>query len=200
MLGQYQDYIGIYDDAVQEKLCDSIIQRFESLWNNRLYLNLDGLAVESDSQYGGSLNRKDQCIFFEDSALDLAKEIHVSVGKCFEEYKKKYIGFSDLKLFSHTVKVQKTVEGGGFHGWHSEHGPGHASLRVGVWCLYLTTHEGQGETEFLTQGLRLAPKKGTLVLWPSGHTHPHRGNPVYGDNVKYIATGWLELCGERKLD
>lgn len=197
MLGQYQDYIGIYEDAASEELCDAVIKKFESIWKNRLHLNVD--SVQSSKQYGGSLNRRDDCIFFETCARDLGDEIHKVVGKCFEEYKEKYIGFSSSKIISHSVKVQKTIEGGGFHGWHSEHGEGGSSLRVGVWCLYLTSHDGHGETEFITQGLRLPPKKGTMVLWPAGFTHPHRGNPVYEDDVKYIATGWLELVGSRNV-
>jgi hypothetical protein len=48
-----------------------------------------------------------------------------------------------------------------------------------------------GETEFLYQQRRINPTKNTMVLWPAGFTHPHRGNPVYGDVSKYIATGWF---------
>jgi hypothetical protein len=195
VLGQYQDYIGIYEEIVPGDFCDNVITKFESLWQNRL--NFENHISDSSEAYGGALNRKDDCIYFEHSAGDYAGKIHDYVGKCFEEYKKKYVGFDGLELFSKCVKVQRTEEGGGFHGWHSEHGSGYTA-RVAVWCLYLTTHEGNGETEFITQGVRLEPKKGTMVLWPAGHTHPHRGNPVYGDNKKYIATGWLELVCENR--
>ena len=63
--------------------------------------------------------------------------------------------------------------------------------RAAVWILYLTSHEEQGETEFLQQGIRVAPQAGRVVIWPASFTHPHRGNPVYDGN-KYIATGWFE--------
>ena len=50
--------------------------------------------------------------------------------------------------------------------------------------------DGEGETEFLNQGLRNQPKKGNLVIFPAFFTHIHRGNPVYTTD-KYIATGWM---------
>jgi len=57
--------------------------------------------------------------------------------------------------------------------------------------LYLNdVPEGEGETEFLHQGMRVQPRKGDLVVWPAFFTHVHRGNPVYTTD-KYIATGWM---------
>jgi hypothetical protein len=55
--------------------------------------------------------------------------------------------------------------------------------------VYLNDVEEGGETEFLYQGLKIKPEKGTLVVWPSSYTHVHRGNPPYS-NDKYIITGW----------
>ena len=57
--------------------------------------------------------------------------------------------------------------------------------------IYLNDVEEGGETEFLYQSIRVAPKAGTLLIWPAGFTHTHRGNPpLSGD--KYIATGWVQ--------
>ena len=52
--------------------------------------------------------------------------------------------------------------------------------------------DGEGETEFLWQGLRVKPKAGTVCIFPASFTHTHRGNPVYSCD-KYIATGWYTL-------
>ena len=49
--------------------------------------------------------------------------------------------------------------------------------------------EGEAETEFLYQKKRVGPTRGTVVIWPAGMTHVHRGNPVYTQD-KYILTGW----------
>ena len=59
--------------------------------------------------------------------------------------------------------------------------------------LYLNTLEedAAGETEFLYQRKRVRPVENTMVIWPAGYTHPHRGNVVHGTKPKYIITGWF---------
>ena len=49
-----------------------------------------------------------------------------------------------------------------------------------------------GETEFLYQGIRVPPVQGTVLLFPAGWTHPHRGNPPLKEN-KYFMTTWLSF-------
>jgi len=29
------------------------------------------------------------------------------------------------------------------------------------------------------------------LLWPASYTHAHRGNPVFGEQSKYVVTGWF---------
>jgi hypothetical protein len=58
--------------------------------------------------------------------------------------------------------------------------------------LYLNDVEDGGETEFLYQRMRVKPKQGTLLIWPAGFTHTHRGNPPLSNN-KYVITGWSEF-------
>ena len=53
---------------------------------------------------------------------------------------------------------------------------------------------GEGETEFLYQRKRFQPKKGTVVIWPAGMTHVHKGNTVLTTD-KYILTGWYIKAG-----
>ena len=91
------------------------------------------------------------------------------------------------------MKMQKTSSGGGYHVWHGEQGNGDQANRGLVYMLYLNTVpvEANGETEFLYQQRRINPVENTMVLWPASFTHTHRGNPVYGDNHKYIITGWF---------
>ena len=62
--------------------------------------------------------------------------------------------------------------------------------RILTFTTYLNTIEVDGETEFITQGIKVKPKKGLTVIFPSQWTHPHRGIPAPNE-VKYIATGWF---------
>ena len=189
-----QDFIGVYHDVFTDAFCDKIIDKFERI-NNTVWF------TDGNSEYdlkgenvtpGGPLGRRDKALFFEHVAKAEAKEIHETVGKCLDKYIERYPGLAGHKLASYFCKVQRTDPKGGFHHWHSEHNGDLWSMRrVGVWMVYLTDHEGEGETEFIEQGLRVEPRKGTVVIWPAGFTHAHRGNPVY-NKVKYIATGWFE--------
>lgn len=94
-------------------------------------------------------------------------------------------------LYNHEIKIQKTAVGGGYHGWHYESDNIENSRRVFAYILYLNDVEEGGETEFLYFHKRIKPKAGTLVIFPAGFTHTHRGNPPLS-NEKYILTGWLE--------
>jgi len=181
------NYIGVYDNVFDEEYCNSIIHRFEEI-NKTGAFSSDGTQQFEH----GSLGRRDTSVFFERNAQDMNGEIQKAVIACFEEYKKTYVGLANVPLVTWACKVQRTGHGGGYHVWHNEHaGDAGAMRRAAVWILYLTTHDGSGETEFLQQGVRVAPRAGRVVIWPASFTHPHRGNPVYGD-TKYIATGWFE--------
>ena len=94
-----------------------------------------------------------------------------------------------------TINLQKYRQAsGGYHHWHSEIYPQNASCdslhRVLLWMFYLNDVDEGGETEFLYQGRKIAPKKGRLVIAPAGFTHTHRGN-VARSGDKYIATSWI---------
>ena len=60
--------------------------------------------------------------------------------------------------------------------------------------VYLNDDCEGGETEFNYLSKRVKPKKGTLLMWPTGFTHTHRGGMVVSGN-KYILTGWIYYAG-----
>jgi len=116
----------------------------------------------------------------------------------FNEHYSRYSGFYEVLkgLPPHRIydfKVQKTNvgDGGGYHVWHCEQGTKDNRDRICAFMLYLNTVEEGGETEFLYQSVRFKPVKNTLLIWPAGYTHTHRGNPPLS-NEKYIVTGWVE--------
>jgi hypothetical protein len=93
------------------------------------------------------------------------------------------------------INLQKYVAGqGGYPYWHCEQYPrrdnGEALHRAVLWTIYLNDGFEAGETEFLYQQRKIAPRTGSLLIAPGGFTHTHRGNrPEGGD--KYIATSWI---------
>ena len=94
-----------------------------------------------------------------------------------------------------TLNLQKYLRNqGGYPHWHSEIYPldetGETLHRVLLFTYYLNDVPEAGETEFVYQNRKIAPKRGTLIIAPAGFTHTHRGNtPVGGD--KYILTSWI---------
>ena len=95
------------------------------------------------------------------------------------------------------INIQKYIaDEGGYPRWHCELHPqandptGEKLHRTLLWTIYLNDGFAEGETEFLHQRRRIAPRTGSLLIAPTAFTHTHRGNmPKGGD--KYIATSWI---------
>ena len=85
---------------------------------------------------------------------------------------------------------------GGYPYWHCELYPKDASAetlhRHLLWTLYLNDGFEAGETEFLFQQRKIAPRTGDLLIAPTAFTHTHRGNRPQGAD-KFIATSWILL-------
>lgn len=96
-----------------------------------------------------------------------------------------------------TINLQKYIsDQGGYPYWHCELYPkagdpqGETLHRTLLWTIYLNDGFAQGETEFLHQRRKIAPKTGALLIAPAAFTHTHRGNMPKSGN-KYIATSWV---------
>ena len=83
---------------------------------------------------------------------------------------------------------------GGYPYWHCELFPRAADCetlhRHLLWTVYLNAGFDAGETEFLFQQRKIAPRTGDLLLAPTAFTHTHRGNRPQGGD-KFIATSWI---------
>jgi len=83
---------------------------------------------------------------------------------------------------------------GGYPYWHCELYPRAADCetlhRHLLWTIYLNDGFSAGETEFLFQRRKIAPRTGDLLIAPTAFTHTHRGNRPQGGD-KFIATSWI---------
>ena len=184
----YQDYIGLFENAACEEYCKAMIDAFQ-----RLQATKPSCSINNAVLYGNELKRKDSAIFFEQHEEELCVQTNDILNICLQEYMNEYPGLREQSFQSLHVKVQETLPKGGYHLWHCEQGPGSTSSRTLVWTIYLNdVPEGQGETEFFHQGLRVQPKQGTVCLFPASWTHTHRGN-FTTTATKYLATGWYNL-------
>jgi hypothetical protein len=193
----HQAFIGTYKNVVDKKFCDDLIQFFENSIDRE-----DLNYYTGEQQYGGPFIRKDFSLNLE-SAPETKWSQHINdvLFKCLDEYKNVFFVCKQVHNLDYTntyVKMQRTPPRGGYHVWHCEVNSIAGVDRVLAWILYLNdVPYGEGETEFLWQGIRIQPEVGKLVIWPAQFTHTHRGNPIY-NCTKYIATGWIEYTGVRK--
>ena len=121
------------------------------------------------------------------------------LDKYLSEFPYAYRG--NLKLESEETKIQRTdTNGGGFHNFHAEQSHYKNARRVLAWTIYLNDiPDGEGETQFLLENVKVQPKKGMGCIFPASWMWQHRGNPVYTQS-KYISTGWFLYPPEGKMD
>jgi hypothetical protein len=182
----HKDFIGIYGDSLSRENCDFVIQSFEK----HEATNPSSIRNSTEQFSNKEMGRMDFAIFTGILLPDISKIINETLSNCLNIYVEEFFSLKQIRARSEEVKLQRTPPKGGYHVWHCEATDRKNMDRVLTWMIYLNDiPEGEGETEFLWQGIRVQPKAGTCVIWPAQFTHPHRGNPVYSCN-KYIATGW----------
>lgn len=189
--GVHSDFIGIYENLIPSEVCAELINEFERFKSvNRVYAGSIGRGVVRSIKHSLDAN-----FLTNPAAMDFVSEhVYPLMQRAYVDYTNKYPILTD-GISPHEIsafQVQKYNDtGGGYHVFHTESGNPQMSHRVVTWALYLNDITQGGETEFLYQKIRLQPTVGTLTYFPTGYTHPHRGNPVLGDETKYLATGWL---------
>lgn len=195
MNARYHEFIGMYDNVFPDGFCSHMIEEFERLHRSGMCGNrqtIENVRKYQKQDYFYSINFKNHSFtpFNDASVIDIFAS---GLQNCFDEYVNEYDILKDISLRSTVIKMQKTEPGGGYHIWHCEQNNGEMGNRALVYSAYLNDIEDAGETEFLYQKIRVPPKENTIVLWPAGFTHTHRGNVVHGNKSKYIMTGWFYL-------
>jgi hypothetical protein len=197
MLEIQNNGIAIFDNAFSDEYCDELIDHFKwsqennKTWNRQDSENNIPTAIKKDTST--KLREKPNERYFAPEHTNLIGQFNNRFFNVwYAEYAKYFSVLNESSMhgiYSH--KIQQTMPGGGYHVWHFEAGSIDSSRRLGVYVLYLNDIEEGGETEFLYLNQRVKPKKGRLLIFPSGYVFTHRGNPPLSGE-KYIMTGWLE--------
>ena len=192
MKGIFEDFIGIWDNNVDENICKELIKYYDWTVKNNYNLSSD----VSDLQRNQGPGREDESIFINSASMQYPDSLCTQYWNCLQdcvgEYLAKYKIQVNGNLNSWLFKVHKVKEKQGFHQWHYENGSYEFRDRFLVYQTYLQAPSEGGETEFLLQSKRIDPVVGRTLIWPAGFTHKHRGNPPLKGEKIYI-TGWFNM-------
>ena len=185
-----ENFIGIFENSFSKEFCEKHIHMFETYRQsgmvyrrNKEYVNDESISMPINH---GVYNSDSV------SLIHYCKEFSEIFFPLYDQYAYNFPILNRVSKHAiYEIKLQKTVPGQGYHIWHTEHEDKITRDRLLTFTLYLNDIEEGGETEFLYLKKRFKPTQGTCLIWPSGFTHAHRGNPPLNKD-KYIITGWLE--------
>ena len=180
------DFISIYENAITLEDCKKWIEYID-------YLRKEGLITQENSKIHErdheTLNFSNDDAYNLTSSDKLVRSFLPSIKKYVDDYLQDYSLLGESNFLLYDVKAKRIPVAGGFHKWHYENASHESATRRFVVQAYLNTIKEGGETEFLYQNKRIKAVQGTLLIWPAGYTHVHRGNPPIGQD-KYILTSW----------
>ena len=187
-------YIEIYDNALNKKECDILINQFEKS-NQRVGHTSLGYVP----QYKKCLELigPSGVPCFSDNSR-ISTILQSILIKYVDQYSQQYSHLLDYltpwKYYDFYNFQKYETEDDGYKRWHTEHGPGLVcSDRILAWMFYL--NNAKSGTEFV-QYPTVCAKMGRCVIWPAAWTHVHRGvTPNKG--LKYIITGWVSFKNEK---
>jgi hypothetical protein len=194
----YDQFIGHYPALVPPDVCMKTIKYFEEAHQiNASYDRQSGEGVAPHIKSDTAISFNFPTAFEEANSQLLLLNNDVSrimisrhLQDAINDYVEVYSALMKSPLIAMYHKVQKTKIGQGYHVWHFESGEAETMNRSLVYSIYLNDVQEGGETEFLYQHKRYAPRQGDVLIFPAHFTHTHRGNPPLS-NEKYIVTGWL---------
>ena len=188
------DFIYRKENVLSSNFCKSLIELFEidKERQHRGVVRVKGEVVATTNQKTStdiSFTPKD----LEDKLWgnSLKKVIPIVDKARLDWINQYYMGLDKIDPFeiNFTFNMQRFLPGEGYHAFHCEKDSSKYDKRCLTWMVYLNDVNEGGETEWLYQQLKVKPKRGTVVIWPTGFTHLHRGNPPMSN--KYIVTGWF---------
>lgn len=171
--------------ALPVDVCGEIIRRFEACEADQYAGRLGQGAAQDDSVK----KTTDVVVSGKPHWKDIDKLLFQSLGRAMVEFREAYPYFKGpFKDMGYGIQRYRPGE---YYQWHIDGGSHDFAMRQLVAIWYLNDVEGPGgTTDFLSQGLRIQPEQGKLLLFPPFWTHEHRSAPLE-EGVKYIATTWV---------
>lgn len=177
------DLIQVYDNALDQEICDFLIQFFDG--QPQFHERIENNNKPNFTQ----LNLTENCKISRDVNL-----IHNEILKNVYTYRDKYYEFVDKRVFPdqhqfEQFRIKKyNPDGTDMFDTHVDVQDYASARRYLSFMWYLNDVDKGGNTVF--NGLTIEPKKGTLVVFPPLWMFPHKGEPPIS-GPKYILSGYL---------
>lgn len=158
--------------------------------------NNDSLVVESVKK-----STDLHFVMLEGSDIDPEKYKISELLRCVYDTISDYIKTFNLENILSGLYVKEPFQihhyapGEGFYALHADAASYTSMDRVLVFILYLNDVD-DGGTFFPWQEYKSVSKKGNLIVFPAGISHPHRGVVSFTQD-KYILTGWIYHSPDR---
>ena len=169
----YIDFIGTYQNVFPQGFCRHVIQQYEIFFEKGFcgtrQRNEKMQKTLKDGSYYFLNMRNGHDIMMENyNGSRIMDTLREGLQRCFDAYANQFDILQALTLRSSDIKIQKTAPGEGYHIWHCEQVNSEPN-RCLVWAIYLNDIDEAGETEFLYQKLRFAPKENAALIWPASY-------------------------------
>lgn len=124
--------------------------------------------------------------------LDLDARMCRVVGDILRSYVDSFATLKGLDFNDTGFQMQRYRKGEGFYAEHIDGGSGPCSDRVLALVIYLNDVAVGGETFFPWQEMRVKPKAGRAVVFPTTFIHPHEALVPVSDD-KYMISTFITL-------
>jgi hypothetical protein len=184
-------YSRIYDNFLDDDLCDLLVNKYEKVW-----------ATEQDKIKELSLcsncslckcNRIDIMQHDEFNSLweYVAQKYKIALEKYKQDVNLHPVQFPEQYGFEH-IKIKRYLPNSEHEfDTHVDVADHDTAKRFLIFLVYLNDDFEGGETTFPIFGDQVIPKKGRLLIFPPTWTYLHKGEKVFGDHPKYILGSYL---------
>jgi prolyl 4-hydroxylase len=182
-MDELQDFIHIYENALEPDICNFLIDLFDQVPDKQERHDNDGKP--NFTQFNFTENRE---------LTPEVNQVHNHIIRKIFEYRDKYYEFVDNRVFPEDHALEqfriKKYEPNGVDQFDThvdvvDYGTARRFLSF-MW--YLNDVESGGQTIF--KDVQIQPKQGTLIMFPPLWMFPHKGEPPIS-GPKYIMSAYL---------
>jgi len=175
------------------ELCEEIINLFESSPHKSDGVTIGGVNKNIKDTTDLSISKSHKWTnIYECLENELKHNIQKYKSFIHGKYADPTYNIIDDKFEITPFMVQRYIKNEGKYIYHNDFNIDYSNkmYRVITYLFYLNDVIEGGETEFFGGEIRITPKRGKMILFPSSWTFPHCGKMPISSN-KYIITGWI---------